>query len=197
MNHSEDENGRGMDPKKLEALADLYLEKLSRGCDVYFSVLSGGMRPLITPYDKIRVRKVSSDQIVAGDIVVFKRTDGQFTVHRILSKRNENGRVIYTAKADARQNIDPPIEEEQIIGKVIAVKKRGIVLRLDNRLGLVLIRVFYFYASFDFALHCFLSRHPRIRKVLRKAKSVWVRNGAMQSSPGGNPGGRNFPENFR
>lgn len=157
--------------KILDTVTELHLDRLSKGGDVYFSILSAGMRYLITPKDKVLVRKTPCEQISHGDIIVYRRADGEFTVHRVLSKRTEKGQIILTAKADTHKNIDPPVRTEQIIGKVVAVKKRKYSLRIDTGFGKAVSWLMYFYSSIWFySPFCVICR--RIFKKALKIKRM-------------------------
>ncbi len=162
--------------KIIDAITDLSLGKLNRGRDVYFSVLSGGMRHLIMPMDEVLVRKVPYEQIRKGDIVIYESKGNKFTAHRILSKRIENGIITFIAKADARVNVDFPIKEEQIVGKVIAVKKKKFTLRLDTSLGATVANFVRGYSRVYFLFKNFLNSHPRAKKILAGIKAFLKNN---------------------
>ena len=158
-----------VDKKLLDTITDLKLEELKQKKDIYFGILSNGMRHIITTKDKILVRKVATKQLNIGDIMVYERKDGKFTVHRIVSKQCENGQTIFITKADANRYIDPPVSEEQVMGKVIAVKKPAFFLRLDTIPGEFIGRFIYGYSSLYCNIRFFMNKCRRkIKRLLKR-----------------------------
>ncbi len=62
------------------------------------------------------------NELSVGDIVVFKNID-HLTVHRVvkISKNRKANRLVIT-KGDANKNLDPPVREDLILGKVIKIE---------------------------------------------------------------------------
>ena len=89
-----------------------------------FPLLRDGDQVLVTPFE---------DYAQAGDIVVFQR-DHEWLAHRVL--RVERGGLnhlrLYT-KGDHISRIDAPLSAELLVGKVLAVRRAGRQMRLDNR----------------------------------------------------------------
>lgn len=88
-----------------------------------FMVMSGSMMPLINIGERIVVAADKPKNIRIGDVVLFK--SGQLlVVHRIIGKRHRSGSVLYRQKGDASLHSEL-IQLEQIIGKVVAIEKKG------------------------------------------------------------------------
>ncbi len=82
-----------------------------------YTVLSGSMEPAIHTGSLIFVKPLESYN--EGDIITVPTRDGKKTVtHRVISKTEKNGEVIFKTKGDANDSEDKEIiKEGDIIGK--------------------------------------------------------------------------------
>lgn len=89
--------------------------------DLYFTVASSSMFPVLNPGDKITIEQIGHDEIVVGQVVVFKSISGKMVVHRVIEK---NGFVIVTA-GDSNWKFDAPSHVYDIAGVVndLVIKK--------------------------------------------------------------------------
>jgi signal peptidase I len=83
-------------------------------------VSGSSMLPAILPGDVLSIRQVSAAQAAAGDVVLFRRED-RFFVHRVL--RREAGGLV--TRGDALAAADPPVADSELLGKVVAIERRG------------------------------------------------------------------------
>lgn len=81
----------------------------------FFEVATGSMADTIEIGDVVIV-KITKD-IQENDIIVYQEED-QFITHRLM-KINENGEWI--TKGDANNTEDSPIQETQVLGKVVQI----------------------------------------------------------------------------
>jgi signal peptidase I len=133
-----------LDEQMEAVLCDLAIDAMVQGKkDACFNILSNGMRYAITTRDKIHVRRTEPSKLKAGDIVVYERRDGDFTVHRVIGKKYDGDRLVFITKPDAYSRLDPPVYAEQIVGKVIAIEKPTILIRLDTARGRFLAYLLY------------------------------------------------------
>ena len=79
-----------------------------------FEVQTGSMADAINAGDWIIVKSASN--IKLDDVITFKQ-DGEFITHRVIGVYNDT----YVTKGDANNSKDDPIDEKQIIGKVVKV----------------------------------------------------------------------------
>lgn len=77
-----------------------------------FEVQTGSMKKSINPGDWI-ITKSSSD-VEVGDVVTY-RFNGEFITHRVIEKYKGT----YVTKGDANSSKDEPIDQSQIVGKVV------------------------------------------------------------------------------
>jgi hypothetical protein len=79
------------------------------------------MAPLIEDGDLLVIRHGNQD-IQLGDVLVF-RTHRAYCAHRVVRiMKKWNGKDSFLMKGDARTSFDPPVEREQVLGKVVAVE---------------------------------------------------------------------------
>lgn len=68
------------------------------------TVLSGSMRPTVSPGDLVIVQGVPVDSVREGDVIVFAPPDGSRPVlHRVASREGD----VLTTKGDANSVVDP------------------------------------------------------------------------------------------
>lgn len=97
----------------------------------YLPVRGMSMLPLLRDGDYLLLAHGNRD-IRRGDIVVFQRPDG-LIAHRVLQILDrESGRALLT-KGDYVSGIDPQIAAEELLGRVLAVRRGERQMRLDTR----------------------------------------------------------------
>ena len=111
----------------IDLWADLHHQKQ----ESWLPVLSGSMMPLLRIDDYVLVQSVSPDSIRPGDIIVFKGQD-KLIVHRVI-RRYDNGSPAFLQKGDSTTTAEI-IRSEDVIGKVIAVRKGSKVICLNDRI---------------------------------------------------------------
>lgn len=98
------------------------LELLAQGDSISLTVSGSSMAPFICGgRDQVRLVGITTPP-VRGDIVFFKRSSGQYVMHRIV-RRLPSGD--YVLLGDAQQQTEAPIASEQIFAKVIQVCRKG------------------------------------------------------------------------
>jgi len=110
-------------------------ELLAEGRAVSLTVTGMSMAPFLkSGRDDVYLEPILSD-VRAKDIVLFRRTTGQYVLHRIhrvkpivwddadCEVRNDN--MAYYIVGDAQHIIEGPIKRDQLIGVVTRVKRKG------------------------------------------------------------------------
>lgn len=96
-------------------------ELLSQGKNVSFTVTGGSMIPFLgDSRDEAIVGPVKLP-LKRGDIVFYRRRNGDYVMHRIY--RIKNGK--YYMVGDAQTEIEGPLDEEQIFGIINEVVRKG------------------------------------------------------------------------
>jgi signal peptidase I len=112
-------------------VSDLIREEMAQGTAFRFRVISGSMSPLIASGDEILVERASADKLRRGDIVLYT-AGGAFHTHRLLARRRRGGATLLVTKGDTSLNPDQPWREEQLLGKVVAIRRENRMVDLGN-----------------------------------------------------------------
>ncbi len=89
--------------------------------DGYYSsvIMSGSMEPAVQVGSIVVTQKIDVDNVKAGDIIVFHRSDSK-TLHRVVDKIVENDSYYFRTKGDANEDPDPwLVQPEQIQGALL------------------------------------------------------------------------------
>jgi hypothetical protein len=90
------------------------------------------MLPSVRPGDTLVIEQVSGHEIAEGDIVLFSR-DLRLFVHRVVDRRNETSIV---TRGDAMRVSDSPINENELLGRVVMLLRNGSLIEPRRRLSL-------------------------------------------------------------
>lgn len=100
---------------ELDELYPLIKEVIESGGDFRLYPRGTSMEPLIhAGRDSIILRAV--DEIENGDILFYRRTNGNFVVHRLIKKHKDE----YIMCGDNQTTLEYGIKREQILAKVVA-----------------------------------------------------------------------------
>lgn len=89
--------------------------------DGYYSsvIMSGSMEPAVPVGSIVVTHKIDVDNVKAGDIIVFHRSDSK-TLHRVIEKIVENDSYYFKTKGDANETPDPwNVQPEQVQGALL------------------------------------------------------------------------------
>ncbi len=88
-----------------------------------FQVASGSMKPYYKIGDIVVVKKTDASSLKVGDDVTYlgreSNLNGLVITHRIISIRDDNGKLYFTTKGTANDVEDPEITIDDIYGKVM------------------------------------------------------------------------------
>lgn len=107
-------------PPALAAVIEAWGEK---GKQHWIPVAGESMLPLLQPGDQVLVSHNYAD-VRPGDIVVIWQA-GRLLIHRIIRIRDDGTHRTFFTKGDNALQFDSPVGAEEIIGKAIALKRRG------------------------------------------------------------------------
>lgn len=101
-----------------------------QGKTVWIVVTGMSMYPFLREdRDMVEVIRVSLSGIKRGDIVLIQRHDGEFVLHRVITKDPSSFYVI----GDAQQWLEGPIVESQLKATVINIKRNYRMISCNNR----------------------------------------------------------------
>jgi signal peptidase I len=93
-------------------------------------VYGTSMLPWVRPGDIALIRQISLDNVRCGDVVLFRRENHLF-VHRIVEKKGPLDAAQLFAKGDALPNADGKIAEQELLGRVVRIYRKGHRINLD------------------------------------------------------------------
>src|SRR5437870_10672682 len=116
---------------------ELLAEVARKFGEIRFKATGDSMLPSVWPGDLLTVRQQSFSEFQSGEIVLYEREAGEntltrpygpaspggrgFVAHRIVGRR---GRQLITRGDSLRRN-DAPVDEEQVLGRVVCVTRNG------------------------------------------------------------------------
>ena len=92
---------------------------LNKDGELFFTNVGYSMYPLIKEREDI-LHIVKSDSYARGDIILYKSNIDHYVLHRIL--RIKKDKII--CAGDYNYFKDQPINKEQVLGKLISIKKK-------------------------------------------------------------------------
>ena len=92
------------------------------------------MWPIIRSGDGIVVEQISAEGIRIHDVLVFSTGGEKLVAHRLVSKEEMEGHTRYILRGDFRRGSDKPVVFQAIVGKVVAIERRGKTI-LTNSAG--------------------------------------------------------------
>jgi signal peptidase I len=125
---------------------------------VWFQVTGECMAPLIRKGDIVLATPVS--EVKTGDIIVIAGPIP--AVHRIV-KIDTNSLLV--TKGDNSLTIDPPINEDNIAGKVIAIVKNGKTVYIQGKLWQVKNQVMARYSMVCYSIGRLLSQSSSVSRM--------------------------------
>lgn len=84
------------------------------------------MFPYIQQGDICRFIPCDPKLIKKGDVILFISKAGQLIAHRYIMNQFKNDKRVYMFKGDTNLGYDEMIEQEQILGKLVLIKKQNI-----------------------------------------------------------------------
>lgn len=116
-----------MEPRimDIDAYMPVLQELLAQGQSVSLTVTGESMSPFLRHgRDQIRLAAVTVPP-KRGDMVFFRRRNGQYIMHRVLRRMPDGN---YAIIGDGQQQVESPIAPEQIFAVVTQVCRKGVWL---------------------------------------------------------------------
>lgn len=112
-------------------LYDFTEQLLGNKRQVRIKVGGYSMYPYLRNEDIITVERCSFSELKKGDIIVFK-SNNKWIAHRLLKKSSGGNNNTLTARGDTCAKKDPPITENNYIGKVISYSRKSKKKNINN-----------------------------------------------------------------
>lgn len=138
-------------------------------------VMSGSMEPAIKVGSLVLVRKVPISWISSGDVINFRKEDGNTVIHRVLDIKEQDGKFVFITKGDINNSPDvDPVKEDAVLGKVIlTVPYLGYISAFTHtRKGFVLTVILPASVIITYELWNIKKEYEKIltERILRKGK---------------------------
>lgn len=97
-----------------------------------YKTTGGSMFPFIIWDEYIVVKKIEPRKLKINDVILF---DGGYikVCHRLKKIFFKNKQIFFQTKGDHNKFFDRPIKERQILGKVIAIKKKARLIKTSGK----------------------------------------------------------------
>ena len=108
------------------------LEDLASGKPINVKCVGLSMYPLIKYNDILVIQPATTKDLSAGEIIFFRLSTGLCIIHRLISKTRENMLLL---NGDSMRNLDDPVKEEQVLGRVTRIIHNGKTLNLEGTIN--------------------------------------------------------------
>lgn len=107
---------------KSNTIFPVIVDLLNSGQTARITVTGNSMNPFLKANrDSVELSKTSFQEIRRGDIVLIKRTNGIYVLHRVYKKTEDS----FSMVGDAQQWIEGPLYPDQLVAKVISVRRKN------------------------------------------------------------------------
>jgi signal peptidase I len=115
-------------------LASLVSDALAAGAEARFRVEGNSMYPTIRDGDVIVLERAHDNTIEANDILLVRHR-ARLLVHRLVDITSRGRTKTFLLQGDAKQAPDAPVHRRDIVGRVVAVRRRGRAVRVHGRIA--------------------------------------------------------------
>jgi Peptidase S24-like len=111
--------------RREDIILSLAMETLRSFGEFQFVAWGSSMVPSLFPGDTLIVRRAAPEDACNGDVVLLARK-GRFYAHRLVDRKMAaDGPIQLITRGDALGKNDPPFSENELLGHVTAVLRRG------------------------------------------------------------------------
>jgi signal peptidase I len=101
------------------------------GKETRIKISGQSMHPLITDGAAVLI-KHTTEGIAPGAIIAYQR-DSLIVVHRVIKIKKEKDKKVFITKGDFNRHLDPPVGEDEVLGKVVEIQKEERTIDLNKR----------------------------------------------------------------
>ena len=116
------------------AQRELLVEVARNFGEIRFKATGDSMLPSVWPGDLLTVRRQSFSEFRRGQIVLYERVAGenaQLVAHRVVDCRGDRSPRQLITRGDSLRRNDAPVHEDQILGRVVSISRKGRPIGLD------------------------------------------------------------------
>lgn len=103
--------------------------RLAQGDTIQVSPIGYSMYPMLVPgRDMVWIEKADHSLLRRGDVVLYRRKESILVLHRIWKRQAD----AYFFVGDNQKEIEGPLPGQQICGKMVGFKRKGIYVSADH-----------------------------------------------------------------
>jgi signal peptidase len=111
----------------------LSTDLLQSGYGVRFCPGGFSMYPTIRDGEAVTVEPINAHKVRRGDILLY-RTERRVIAHRVVGVvEGTNAKRVFTLRGDSLSSCDAPVNQEQVLGRVVSVERKGRRIKLGGR----------------------------------------------------------------
>lgn len=114
-----------------EDLYSISKDALKKGLSIRLRAWGQSMSKTIRNGECIEIKPISPQELNKGDIIFFFSNNRPY-VHRLIKKISKDNITVFRTKGDQVFCLDAPINPDEILGKVVAVRKKNQWLDLNK-----------------------------------------------------------------
>ncbi len=154
---------------KSEILFPVICELIQNNQKARITVTGNSMSPFMKEVrDSVELAATSFESIRRGDIVLIKRTCGQYVMHRVYKKEKD----CFYMVGDAQQWIEGPLYPEQLVAIVTRVWRKGREISCGNFWWKFLSKTWLMLRNFRLFIFKVYGQLKRLTKIfIRRAHS--------------------------
>jgi signal peptidase I len=118
--------------KQSKMFLETSCELLRDGYPIRFCAHGRSMKPTIKDGELIIIEPIEIAKIKRSDIILYRTRDGAIA-HRVMAiKHNGDEQPTFILRGDSLATLDCPVAATDILGRVVAVERRGQTLNLSS-----------------------------------------------------------------
>jgi signal peptidase I len=111
----------------------LSTDLLQSGYGVRFRPGGFSMYPTIRDGEAVTVEPIRAHEVRRGDILLYRR-ERRVIAHRVVGiALGANAKRVFTLRGDSLSSCDAPVKQEQVLGRVVSVERKGRWIKLGGR----------------------------------------------------------------
>ena len=145
----------------MEQIVILSQPMLDAGKAVKFTVVGDSMFPIFRN-NKDKVTIVKSETVKKRDVILYRRKDGSYVLHRVVGK----GKLGYKLCGDNQLAVEYPVEHRDVVGVMTSFERNGREIKANCP----------WYRIYSFLWCLFIPLRPIEFKVAYKLKNLFKRS---------------------
>ncbi len=109
----------------LTEATELFDEILKTGKSLRVKVTGQSMAPSIDTGDIVIIKALPPAGLKTGDLIFYRHESGHLVLHRLIRKIRRNEKLLFSTCGDRLPSPDTLVPAENILGRVVSVKKTG------------------------------------------------------------------------